>query len=347
MNTKKKFSNILRKSNNLPELFYYYLKKSPYKKILYKKNNDKWIGKNYSEIAESVNKIILYLKKINFKRGDRVFLLSSNRIEWVEFDLAVMTLGGIIVPSYVTNNLIDNQFIINDCKPQFVILENSFVYKKNSSLLKKISKNRIILIDDYSNFISYKKITAIKSKKQKIPKIKKSEISSIIYTSGTGGKPKGVVLSHESIFHNLEGALEVIKDFGFRNHRFLSFLPLSHSYERMAGLYFPLLIAAEIFFCSSIDKVIYEIKETKPTIVSAVPRLYENIYKKIKSQINKSNLLISYFLKNIFFQLESFNKENNLLKNFINKLFIYLILKKKSKLILAVKLKHLFLVVLH
>ena len=101
--------------------------------------------------------------------------------------------------------------------------------------------------------------------------------------------------------HNLNGASELISDFNLKNERFFSFLPLSHSYERMAGLYFPILIGAEIYFCSSVDKLLTEIKEVKPTILSAVPRLYENIFKKIKSQIKKSNFLVSYFLRKCFF----------------------------------------------
>ena len=139
-----------------------------------------------------------------------------------------------------------------------------------------------------------------------------NDISSIIYTSGTTGNPKGVVLTHKSIMHNLLGALEVMSDFKLKDEKLISFLPLSHSYERMAGLYFPILICAEIFFCSSLDKLLNEIKEVQPTILSAVPRFYENIYKKIKLQINKSNFFTSFILKKIF----NYNNEPNSLKNF-------------------------------
>ena len=104
------------------------------------------------------------------------------------------------------------------------------------------------------------------------------------------------MLTHESIMHNLFGALEIMDEFELNNERFISFLPLSHSYERMAGLYFPILINAQIYFCSSMDKLLNEIKETKPTILSAVPRLYENIFKKIKLQITNQTLSI-IFLK--------------------------------------------------
>ena len=138
--------------------------------------------------------------------------------------------------------------------------------------------------------------------------------------------------------HNLFGALEIMDEFELNNERFISFLPLSHSYERMAGLYFPILIKAQIYFCSSMDKLLNEIKETKPTILSAVPRLYENIFKKIKLQITKSNFIVSFFLKIIFDSLD-LKKKYNILKNFLSKIFIKLILEKKIKKLLGGNIK--------
>ena len=131
--------------------------------------------------------------------------------------------------------------------------------------------------------------------------------------------------------HNLQGAIELINDFNLKNERFFSFLPLSHSYERMAGLYFPILIGAEIYFCSTTDKLLSEIKEVKPTILSAVPRLYENIFKKIKFQINKTNFLVSYLLKKTFLLIENNPKENiNFFEKFLVTIFLKYILKKKG-----------------
>ena len=130
--------------------------------------------------------------------------------------------------------------------------------------------------------------------------------------------------------HNLKGAIELISDFNLKNERFFSFLPLSHSYERMAGLYFPILIGAEIYFCSTTEKILSEIKEVKPTILSAVPRLYENIFKKIRSQINKTNFLIAYLLKKTFYYIENIPQKNtNIFEKVIITIFLKIILKKK------------------
>ena len=338
MNKKNEISSILNSCNNLFEIFNYHLAKTPHKKVFFKKEKI-WDSSNFIETSKRIKKISFFLIKNRIKKGDRVFLLSNNRIEWVEFDLAIMMSGGVTVPSFVTNNTTDNEFIIKDCEPKFIVLENEKVFKKNKKFLNKF-KTKIVLIEPSENFTDYKEITSHKDKQIKKITVKKEDISSIIYTSGTTGNPKGVILTHKSIMHNLQGAIELINDFNLKNERFFSFLPLSHSYERMAGLYFPILIGAEIYFCSTTDKLLSEIKEVKPTILSAVPRLYENIFKKIKFQINKTNFLVSYLLKKTFLLIENNPKENiNFFEKFLVTIFLKYILKKKVLQIFGKKIK--------
>ena len=338
MNKKNEISSILNSCNNLFEIFNHHLAKTPHKKVFFKKEKI-WDSSNFIETSKRIKKISFFLIKNRIKKGDRVFLLSNNRIEWVEFDLAIMMSGGVTVPSFVTNNTTDNEFIIKDCQPKFIVLEDEKVFKKNKRFLNKF-KTKIILIEPSENFTDYKEITSHKDKQIKKITVKKEDISSIIYTSGTTGNPKGVILTHKSIMHNLQGAIELINDFNLKNERFFSFLPLSHSYERMAGLYFPILIGAEIYFCSTTDKLLSEIKEVKPTILSAVPRLYENIFKKIKFQINKTNFLVSYLLKKTFLLIENNPKENiNFFEKFLVTIFLKYILKKKVLQIFGKKIK--------
>lgn len=338
MNKKNEISSILNSCNNLFEIFNYHLAKTPYQKVFFKKEKI-WDSSNFIETSKRIKKISFFLIKNRIKKGDRVFLLSNNRIEWVEFDLAIMMSGGVTVPSFVTNNTTDNEFIIKDCQPRFIVLENEKVFKKNKKFLNKF-KTKIVLIEPSENFTDYKEITSHKDKQIKKITVNKEDISSIIYTSGTTGNPKGVILTHKSIMHNLQGAIELISDFNLKNERFFSFLPLSHSYERMAGLYFPILIGAEIYFCSTTDKLLSEIKEVKPTILSAVPRLYENIFKKIKFQINKTNFLVSYLLKKTFLLIENNPKENiNFFEKFLVTIFLKYILKKKVLQIFGKKIK--------
>ncbi len=337
MNKKNQISSILNNCNNLVDIFNYHKKKTPEKKIFFEKKSENWNSISFTESSKRIEKIIDFFIEKKLKKNDRVFLLSSNRIEWVEFDLAIMSTGCITVPSFVTNNQADNKFIINDCNPSLIILENDKIFEKNKKFLNKF-KEIIILIDPSMKFYNYRDIQKRKNLKKNKAKVFKNDISSIIYTSGTTGNPKGVILSHRSIMHNLLGAIELISDFNLNKERFISFLPLSHSYERMAGLYFALLINAEIFFCTSTEKLLLEIKEVQPTILSAVPRLYESIYKKIKSQIRSSSKLVSFFLS-ITFNLIDKKKNLNILQIILGKLFIKLILKKKILNIFGNKIK--------
>ena len=337
MNKKNQISSILNSCENLFDIFNYHFEKTPYKKVFFKKKKQ-WESSSFYESSKRINKIISFFNEKKIKKGDRIFLLSNNRVEWVEFDLAIMMVGGITVPSFVTNNRTDNEYIIKDSKPKFIILENESVYKKNENFLNKLIK-KIIFIDSTQNFMDYEKIILKKSRKIKKIKVSKNDISSIIYTSGTTGNPKGVVLTHKSIMHNLIGASELISDFNLKNERFISFLPLSHSYERMAGLYFPILIGAEIYFCSSTDKLLTEIKEVKPTILSAVPRLYENIFTKIKSQVKKSNFIISNLLRKSFLNIETETKKINFIEKLLIMFFLRFILKRKVLGIFGNKIK--------
>jgi len=337
MNKKNQISSILNSCENLFDIFNYHFEKTPYKKVFFKKKKQ-WESSSFYESSKRINKIISFFTEKKIKKGDRIFLLSNNRVEWVEFDLAIMMVGGITVPSFVTNNRTDNEYIIKDSKPKFIILENESVYKKNENFLNKLI-NKIIFIDSTQNFMDYEKIISKKSIKIKNIKVSKNDISSIIYTSGTTGNPKGVVLTHKSIMHNLIGASDLISDFNLKNERFISFLPLSHSYERMAGLYFPILIGAEIYFCSSTDKLLTEIKEVKPTILSAVPRLYENIFTKIKSQVKKSNFIISNLLKKSFLNIETETKKINFIEKLLIMFFLRFILKRKVLGIFGNKIK--------
>ena len=250
--------------------------------------------------------------------------------------MAIMSIGAVTVPCFSTNNERDNNFILKDCKPALIILENFNLYKKNQKIFKGFKKKIVLIDKSPKGFFVFEDIISMEKNFNFDLNIKGSDLSTIIYTSGTSGYPKGVMLSHSTIVHNCHAAFELLKDFNFSNERFLSFLPLSHSYERMAGLYFPLSIGAEIFYCESLDKINKNFLEIKPTIMTAVPRLYENIYKKIFRKIQRSNFLIKYF----FSKFSHLNRKKKLsTKDVILKNLITLLLKKKIRKIFGGNLK--------
>ena len=333
-------SNDLENINSLPEILFRNAKYFPTKKFLFKRIENSWSGKNYKEINRNVLKIAQSFIQRGIDKNDRIILISSNRVEWVEIDLAIMTIGAITVPTFDNNSVEDNIYIIKNCNPKLIVLENKKTLEINKKILEFFPKNKIILIDDNDEFESYRKILSSNKLLKKIPHIKRSDVSTIIYTSGTSDTPKGVILTHDSIIHNLEAAVEIFSDLKISNERFISFLPLSHSYERVAGMFFPLLINAEIFFCTSLDKLLSEIKEVKPTIFSAVPRLYENIYKKIKFKIFKTKGFFIRLVKFIIKKNESLTDSNgSKYLNYFILFFIRILFRKKVKDILGGQIK--------
>ena len=329
-----------KKISNLCDLFIFQVKNNPNREFLFERVNDNWVGINFYELNIRITKIVSFLLEKKIVKNERVMLISDNRIEWFIFDMAILMTGAISVPSFSTNNNDDNEFIIKDCNPKFIIIENIKLYKKNQNVLEKF-KSKIILIDDHEDFESLKKIenkTAIRKTKNLI-NINKNDICSIIYTSGTSGIPKGVVLKHKSILHNLIASKDLLEKLKIENERFLSFLPLSHSYERMAGLYFPLSIGAQVFYCKNLDSINKDFLDVKPSIVTAVPRLYENIYKKIIKAINRSN----NFKKSIFYKAVQLSKKKKFRKlNLFEKsldLLVEILVRKGVRKIFGGKLK--------
>ena len=292
--------NIMKYNNisNLYQLFSYQKDKNPNKKLIYQKLNNKWKGYSFKEIFLKIVLLQGFFKQKKIKKGDRIFLLSSSCVDWVIIDLAVQSIGALTVPAFTTNNKSDNEFIINDCKPKLYFIENYELFEKNKSIFKDRISN-LIFINNLKQYFSLEQIYNKTPLKFDLPQVRRQDLSCIIYTSGTYNRPKGVMLPHAAILHNCEAAFDSLKDLRFKNEVFLSFLPLSHSYERMAGVYFPISIGAKVFFVKKIENINLDFKNVRPSIVNGVPRFYENLYKKIFNSIKNSNKKLSKILNKI------------------------------------------------
>ena len=285
----------LSKVNNLLEIFFDQCDKQ--------KKNDLFL--NWLKFPEKVytwdqtNKCILqfssYLKKY-IQKGDRCLLVFENRPEWLISDLSIMLSGGITVPSYTTYTEKDYEYIIKDCEPSIIIISNKTLYKKLKNII--FSNNfikKVILFDEMdennlSNKISYlKNIFKNNSENYKNNlnvKLNRKDLACIIYTSGTGGNPKGVMLSHGGILNNCEGGVNLIKTLLSKRTRFLTWLPLSHSYEHTVQ-FIQISVGAKIYYAESIEKLIKNMSDCKPEIMTAVPRFYQNLYQKINSNFKR------------------------------------------------------------
>ena len=257
--------------SNLYQLFSYQKDKNPNKNLIYQKLNNRWRGYSYKEIHLKIVLLQSFFKQRKIKKGDRVFLLSNSCVDWVIIDLAVQSIGAVTVPAFTTNNKSDNDFIINDCEPKLFFIENYELFEKNKSIFKNRIR-KLIFINNLNKYFNLDQIYNKTPLKFDLPQVGRQDLSCIIYTSGTYNKPKGVMLPHAAILHNCEAAFDSLKDLGFKNEVFLSFLPLSHSYERMAGVYFPISIGAKVFFVKKIENINLDFKDVRPSIVNGVPR---------------------------------------------------------------------------
>ena len=288
--------------SNLIELFSHQVQKQNKKDIFLQ-----WLNPNNQKTYtwEEAEKNILKLSKIikeNIKEGDRCLLVSENRPEWFVSDLAIMLSDGITVPAYTTYTEEDYKYLIEDCEPSLVIVSNNELLKKLSKTIdeknfikkvitldevSKVTDNlNLITKEKYLGFNSITKIDLLEKDKIQNDKLKRTSPACIIYTSGTGGNPKGVMLSHGGILNNIVGACEIMKPLINIRPVFLTWLPLSHSYEHCVQ-FAQIAVGAKVFYAQKIEKLLENMSEAKPTIMTAVPRFYQNLYNKININLKK------------------------------------------------------------
>ena len=295
------------KCQNLPELFFSKAQENFKNQHLLKINSttneiESW---TWSDTLRSVNKIYQFINSQNLHKEERVLLVSENRPEWLTADIAIMSNQLIAVPNYITYTSRDFEHILNDSKPKGLIVSNKNLLDTVLIASKKINFELqfIICFDRFDNsnipnlsfYDDLIEDTSIKP--NKYLSIQRKDPASIIYTSGTQGLPKGVVLSHGGILSNCEGAYELLQTLKGPDLTFLTWLPLSHSYEHVVQ-FVTLMMEAKVFYNKSIETLLPTIKIAKPHIMTAVPRFYNNLFAKM--QINLKTQ--SQFKQNLFNQ---------------------------------------------
>ena len=292
--------------NSLVDLFFYQTEKQNPASIFLEWLNPKNKKKlTWGETSSNIYKLAKILKE-NIVDGDRCLLVSENRPEWLISDIAIMLANGITVPAYTTYTEKDYKYLIEDCLPSVIIVSNDEMHNKLKNIIKeKDFIKKVITFEkiqeaDYNNkYLDFNFI--IKNNSQAYDKFKNLDLkrnspACIIYTSGTGGDPKGVILSHGGILNNLEGACEILKPLIDKRPIFLTWLPLSHSYEHTVQ-FAQIAVGAKIFYAEKIEKLLDNISEAKPTIMTAVPRFYQNLYNKINMNMKKEKGLKAKLIK--------------------------------------------------
>ena len=330
----------LGKINSLVELFFTKYKEicsisdKPFLKWL---KDDKKDFLSWQQVELNIQILSDHLRT-NLSKGDRCVLLSENRPEWLVADIAIMNAGGVTVPLFTTYSEKDYEYIINDCKPKICIVSNDIQLKKIkkfiSDKIKVISIEKIndkiesvnSILEEYTK----KKIFDISSSYNQ--NIERKDLACIIYTSGTTGNPKGVMLSHGGILSNCEGALEILESLVQNSQpAFLTWLPLSHSYEHTVQ-FVQILLGAKIYYAESLEKLLSNMAIAKPTIMTAVPRFYQNLYSKISINFSKqTGLKKKLIISTISLGIKKLNNENMSLKEKILNFFCEQLVRKKIK----------------
>ncbi|QIK78540.1 long-chain fatty acid--CoA ligase [Sphingomonas piscis] len=279
--------------------------------FLWAKQNGAWNPTSWREAARQVAALAQSLKRIGLQPGDRVALVSENRPEWLISDLAIMAAGCVTVPTYTTNTTRDHAHILSNSGARAAIVST-----------QKLARNLIpavMLGSECRHVIGMEEVRTGQSTEQlsfhhwhdfaagegsrdavalQVDQLRREDLACIIYTSGTGGAPRGVMQHHGMILQNVAAAAEVISsDFGWGDEAFLSFLPASHAYEHSAGQHFPVALGGQIYFAESLEKLAANIEETRPTIMVVVPRLFEMLRARIIKQIEKEGALAQYLLR--------------------------------------------------
>ena len=308
------------------------------------KKGGEWHHVSWNKASDLVQNLSVGLHEIGVKKNDKISIIAENSYKWCVTDLAIISLGAITVPGYTTSNE-DEIFYLLSHSESSVVFVNSKLLLTIEKILPKLDKiKQIICIDEVESSKLNKSILTFDSlidagsesskkatfKEDTLHKINEDDVVSIIYTSGTSSKPKGVMLTHKSIISNILGANELVKEIEVKDHKFLSIIPLSHAYEHTAGFFLPILIGAEIYFNENRDQIVNDLLSVKPTLMTAVPRLYEVLHKKINIQLStQSKITQKLFYKTIELGTKKFQKFDFNFKEKLQDLVLDKLVRKK------------------
>ncbi len=309
---------------NLIELIQKQIALSPEKAaLLYRdKKQERFLPISWKELDYRVRQTALGLHAMGVRFGDRIGILSENRPEWIMADLGILSLGAVVVPIYPTLAVKDTRYIIANAGIKMLFLSPGDQAEKSSALLENPGPlEKIIFFDDPARPLITKEMLFSRllesgagnsqetAYENLISSLKPDVLATLIYTSGTTGPPKGVMLTHRNFLENVRGAEERIKISS--SDLSISFLPLSHVFERLAGYYFMMAHGAPIAYARNMQTVVEDMKEVHPTVACAVPRFYEKFYARVLEKIAKASPL----RKKIFYWAVGIGKKRLEYKN--------------------------------
>jgi long-chain acyl-CoA synthetase len=278
---------------SLPAMFFEQAARLGDKPFLWAKHEGHYRAISWAEAARDVRRLALGLRSLGIGRGERIGLVSENRPEWVIADLAIMSVGAITVPAYVTHTIDDHRHVFSNSGARVVIVSKPPLSARVLAAANQVSTiHTVVAIESAAgqastvDIRSWEEILArggetADDTAELVGAIEPDDIACLMHTSGTGGIPKGVMTSHRNILANCRGAYRLLALVGLSDDVFLNFLPLSHTYEHTAGMMFPISLGAQIYFAEGAETLAANMLESRPTLMTAVPRLYETLHRRI------------------------------------------------------------------
>jgi long-chain acyl-CoA synthetase len=282
---------------NVVDSFFLKVERWQNKPLVYYRHQESYVSKSYLEMRESVYALASYLVSIGVRKGDKIAIYSVNCWEWWVSDLAILSVGGVSVPIYPTNSADETKYVLDHAEVSVCMVGNEdqrdklLGPKRSLRGLKKIitffdGRKKGIVLSINDAFALGKKAGKEKEADRRRKLIKEKDLAVIVYTSGTTGNPKGVMLSHGNIFSNVMQLIGVFGKYLGEDDRFLSFLPLSHALEHTAGFHTVIALNSSLAFAEHIRTVSRDLQEIQPTVIISVPRLFEKIHAGVISTVN-------------------------------------------------------------
>lgn len=278
---------------------YYQKELNPLADMLAAKEEGRWVIYDTEEVIDIINRLSYALLALDVQAKDNIAIISDNRPEWNFTDFAIQQCGAVSVPIYPTISDREYAYILNDAKIKYAFVDSAELFEKLQSIKNECPNfkqvftfNKVDNADNWEDLLTDRKdlVEQLESRKSAI---QENDLATILYTSGTTGNPKGVMLSHLNIISNLKATMSIVPfELGQRT---FSFLPLSHIFERMVN-YSYMAVGSPIYYASSLDNIAAELKEVKPYYFTAVPRLLEKVYENIM----KAREDLSGFKKKLF-----------------------------------------------
>lgn len=271
--------------NRLFDVPYHQLKNFPQEHMFNTKVNGEWQALSTKDFLDRSMRLSKALIHLGISSGDRVAVASTNRYEWNILDIAVQQVGAVLVPLYPTISAKDYAYILNDCSAAYMFVGNQEIADKITEVKPQLTTlKEVYAFDELNEVRSWNTLFELTHEvselmvQERMDQVRPEDLLTIIYTSGTTGNPKGVMLSHQNVLSNVLACEEPIP--ADQSSKVLSFLPVCHIYERMLH-YLYMYIGASIYFAESMETIGDNIREVKPDVFSAVPRLIEKVYDKI------------------------------------------------------------------